>query len=97
MTSGMSFEQINSKYPLRKARDVKITYEELWPLINRKVERDSQIVENALTAKTTVAMISVTRRCNLQSICPHCYVDAGGLRDLELTEKEHKKNSAANL
>jgi len=89
--SGISLEQIISKYSLTKTRDVKITYEELQSLINRKIERDSLIVENALTTKTTVAMISVTKRCNLQLICPHCYVDAGGSRDFELTEKEHKK------
>lgn len=41
-----------------------------------------------LTSRTTVAMVSVTRRCNLK--CPHCYVDAAGLRGDELSIKEHK-------
>jgi MoaA/NifB/PqqE/SkfB family radical SAM enzyme len=89
MVSGDSLKQIKRKMP-EDADEVETTYNELQPLINQKINRDSPIMENALTSKTTVAMIGVTRNCNLQSICPHCYVDAGGSRGKELSCKEHE-------
>jgi radical SAM protein with 4Fe4S-binding SPASM domain len=49
---------------------------------------DPNVIERSLTSKTTVAMISVTRICNLK--CPHCYVDACGWRGDELTLDEHR-------
>lgn len=40
------------------------------------INNGATIVDTAtsrfLTAKTSIAMVSVTRKCNLQNICPHC-------------------------
>lgn len=59
-------------------------------LIDLFSAREGEIIntEKTLTSRTTIAMISVTDRCNLS--CPHCYVDAIGRANYELTTKEHK-------
>jgi len=49
----------------------------------------TQVVSGMLTPRTTIAMIAVTRSCNLR--CPHCYVDACGVQGPELTIDEHRR------
>lgn len=89
--SDVSLRDIKRGCSPDKASEALAVYREIFPIVTRVVNRDSQIVENSLTAKTTVAMIAVTRNCNLQSICPHCYIDAGGPKVHELTVCEHKR------
>ncbi len=91
IVNNSKLEDILREYNEDEREDVEVTYAELLPLLTRVVNRDSTSVENALTSKTTVAMISVTRECNLKNICPHCYVDAKGLRNGELTTTEHRE------
>lgn len=87
--AGRSLNSICHLFREDLRKEVKKTYQALKPLITQEVDRTLPMVENALTTKTTVAMISVTRNCNLKSICPHCYVDATGSRDTELTVDDH--------
>ncbi|MFA5128172.1 MAG: radical SAM protein [Patescibacteria group bacterium] len=87
---GYSLQQILLRHGKDVHCEAEAVYADLAPLINQQVNRTTAIVENVLTSKTTVAMISVTRGCNLKSICPHCYVDANGSRGIELTVVEHR-------
>lgn len=91
MHNGKSIMEISAQYPMGQHEEIKGIHDALYPLLHQEVNRDAGVVENALTSKTTVAMISITRNCNLQSICPHCYVDASGDREHELSITEHTK------
>ncbi|HAJ44850.1 MAG: hypothetical protein UV99_C0004G0011 [Parcubacteria group bacterium GW2011_GWC1_43_61] len=91
IVSNDPLERIQSQYQPDRREEVNATYYELLPLVKQMTNRDSPIIGNVLTAKTTVALISITRNCNLQSICPHCYVDAGESKAPELTCEEHNR------
>jgi sulfatase maturation enzyme AslB (radical SAM superfamily) len=71
-----------------KQADIKATYRDLKMLLANRDNGNDRRISSPLTSKATVAMISLTRRCNLR--CPHCYVDAQGMRGKELTVSEHR-------
>lgn len=50
---------------------------------------ETEPITHTLTAKTTVAMIAVTNRCNLT--CPHCYVDANTGSTRQMSLDEHRR------
>ncbi len=75
-----------SHYP---QKEIENTYHELLSLSINQENHKNLSFERSLTSRTTVAMVSVTRNCNLK--CPHCYVDAHGAVAPELTLKEHKE------
>ncbi len=87
MISGTKLKNIIKKFPSYPPTEIRSVYKEIKPLlrISKKVEK----IEKSLTSKTTAAMVSITRKCNLK--CPHCYVDAKGSREYELTLEDHKK------
>jgi radical SAM protein with 4Fe4S-binding SPASM domain len=84
---GLSAADIVELYPIEERLDVQDMCEELNEIFSARVEPLEQ--QNSLTARTTIAMISVTDRCNLK--CPHCYVDAQGVAEHELTVAEHRE------
>jgi len=86
--AGQNADQVAEAYRLDERSNILATFEELVALVTRTNEGTS-VVNQALTSKTTVAMVAVTRRCNLQSICPHCYIDAGQSQD-DLSLEEHR-------
>jgi radical SAM protein with 4Fe4S-binding SPASM domain len=85
---GQEVDQIVQAYPPDEQVDIRETFEELSSLVDQ-ASKESAATNLTLTSKTTVAMIAVTRKCNLQSICPHCYVDAGQ-SDNDLSLEEHR-------
>src|SRR3989344_4912145 len=86
--AGQNADQVAEAYRLDERSNILATFEELVALVTRTNEGTS-VGNQALTSKTTVAMVAVTRRCNLQSICPHCYIDAGQSQD-DLSLEEHR-------
>lgn len=85
-----NLEKILMDYPCQQRKEIRQTYDDLYPLVFPPKERDAGTIENALTTKTTVAMVSVTHNCNLKAICPHCYIDADDLIGNELSVNEHQ-------
>lgn len=79
---------------LSSKAEIMATYKDIKRLIGTNNNGRNKQVFSSLTSKTTVAMISVTRKCNLK--CPHCYVDARGTRGRELSLDEHR-NLAKSL
>jgi len=87
---GKTFEDILEIYPNISKDELSETYYDLVDISkDHKPFKDSKIIERALTSRTTIAMISVTGYCNLK--CPHCYIDACGSSEEELSLEEHKK------
>jgi radical SAM protein with 4Fe4S-binding SPASM domain len=68
--------------------DLEETYHYIVNIIDKCNNQKAEVIERNLTSRTTVAMVSITRNCNLK--CPHCYVDAKGCLREELTVKEHQ-------
>lgn len=89
MLRNKTLKQTIRKFSNFHPKEIEEIYNTTFPLI-RTSDSSSESIEIArsLTSKTTVAMISITRKCNLR--CPHCYVDARGARGNELTLSEHK-------
>lgn len=87
---GASLDEVVQAHPDCSFNEINQTYNEILSVVkpfDNPIEDAS--IETSLTAKSTVAMICLTRRCNLE--CPHCYVDALGFRGDELTIDEHRR------
>ena len=79
-------QEIIEARSLKEREDTQTVCEEIIALTNGSKDKTS--TSRPLTSHATVAMVSLTRNCNLS--CPHCYVDAKGAREVELSTKEHE-------
>lgn len=70
----MTVDEIAEQFPPEQNDDIRASCSELLEICGKDDDKQSIAVESPLTSRTTVAMIGITRRCNLK--CPHCYVDA---------------------
>lgn len=84
---GLPVKAIVELYPIGERHDIENMCAELSEIFADRAETLEP--QNSLTARTTIAMISVTDRCNLK--CPHCYVDACGTALSELSVAEHSE------
>lgn len=82
-----SLIDISNKF--KNQDNIEQTYDQIVKIIDECNNQPSEVIERNLTSRTTVAMVSITKNCNLK--CPHCYVDAKGSFREELTLKEHQK------
>ncbi|KKT94036.1 MAG: hypothetical protein A3G57_01685 [Candidatus Andersenbacteria bacterium RIFCSPLOWO2_12_FULL_45_8] len=82
-----SIKQIVASYPQEEREVVQSTCAEIVELTSGSKENEVRI-NKPLTSHATIAMISLTRTCNLA--CPHCYVDARKTKGIELSLKEHE-------
>jgi len=82
-----TLQQVLGEFSENSYNEISETYNQLTEIINFKPEQQIS-TESSLTSVTTIAMINITKKCNLQ--CPHCYVDANNQKVLELTFDEHK-------
>lgn len=83
----MTVDEVVEQFPPEQNDDIRTSCFELLEICGEDDKRQSIIVEGPLTSRTTVAMIGITRRCNLR--CPHCYVDARGSKSEELRLADH--------
>lgn len=83
---GKSIQQVVESCSMEVRGEAQTVCEEIVALTHGG--KDKTRVDKPLTSNTTVAMISLTRNCNLS--CPHCYVDARGARGVELSAQEHR-------
>ena len=90
VSSGKSLQDILAEYSMNNVGAIKKTYQQLLPLIGQRPADQIISAGNSLTSHTTVALISVTGRCNLYQVCPHCYVNAGRSFRNELKLSEHQ-------
>ena len=87
--AGVPVEHVMNALPESNPGEIAKTYREFLDLAHTSpASVSSEPVSKSLTARTSVAMIGVTRDCNLA--CDHCYVDASGSRGQELTLAEHE-------
>lgn len=90
LVKGIPREQLISGYPTAAQSEVTELCQEIEQIIAGALamsESQNGEVEVPLTNRTTVAMISITRECNLT--CEHCYVDACGALDTEMSVTDH--------
>jgi radical SAM protein with 4Fe4S-binding SPASM domain len=88
IVDGKDIDEIVKDFSRAFRREIRKTYKELQQMISRGNDCSVQLLEHTLTARSTVALISVTSACNLH--CPHCYVDAAHKTSNELSVDEHR-------
>ena len=79
--------EIMGRFPLENREEIQLTCLELLEIYGTDDADEATVVASPLTSRISIAMIGITRRCNLQ--CPHCYVDARGALGAELDLVEH--------
>lgn len=84
-SQSMDTSQVVDSFPPGQRAEARTVCEELIALISGS--KDKIRMDGPLTSAATVAMVSLTKNCNLS--CPHCYVDARRTRGEELTIQEH--------